>query len=234
MTIANFKIMVAAYLNRTSASLVVSGVDLLLQAMNDARRGAQRAHVFELLRTEDAYLTTSMAGADWMTGCKTTPGGATAILMRRVDEVWNYGTSLSPSTNYPRTTRIDFSYSGQFKRELPTADSQRIIYPQDYAIANRMAYAVGNKLYVTSVDTSTTYKLVGVAWLDDLTGAETPDIFLTYYTDWFKYATLAALNIYLKDSERFPIDVNVMENLWSSVKAHDGTIANMGESVTLD
>ena len=234
MTIANFKVMLAAYLNRPAASLVVGAVDLLLEAMNDARRAAQRAHAFELLRTENAFLGTSQAGANWQTGCKTTPGGATAMLMRRVDEVWNYSVSTAPTTCYLRTTRIPFSYSGQFRRELPVADSQQIQYPLDYFLTNRFAYAVGPMLFVTTVNAVTNYKLVGIQWLDDLSGAEGPDIFLTYYTDWFKYATLGALNVYLKDSERFPIDATLMDAMWTSVKAHDGMIANMGESVDLD
>jgi hypothetical protein len=234
MTIANFKTVVAAYLNRTSASLVVNSQDLLLQAMNDARRAAQRMHMFELLRTDDCYLTTSSAGANWTTGCVTTPGGGTALLMRRIDEVWNYGTATTPTTNYPRTTRIPFGYTGQFRRDLPIADSQQIIVPQDYTISNRFAYAVGERLFVTNTGAATTYKILGIKWLDDLTGSENPDIFLTYYTDWFKYATLGALNVYLKDSERFPIDATLMSQMWESVKAHDGSIANMGESIDLD
>lgn len=234
MTITDFKTMVAAYLNRSVASLTVGGVDLLLQAMNDARRAAQRDHTFELLRTENAFLATSQAGANWMTACKTAPGGATPVLMRRVDEVWNYGTSSAPSTNYPRTTRVDFGYTGQFKRDLPEADSNVTIYPQDYTIQKQFAYIVGENLYVTTVGAATTYKLVGVKWLDDLTGAETPDIFLTYFTDWFKFATLSALNVYLKDSERFPIDAAVVDRMWASVKSYDGSIANSGESINLD
>lgn len=234
MTISNFKSMVAAYVNRSTSALTVNSQDLLLQAMNDARRQAQREHAFELLRTEDAYLSTSVAGGLWATGCKTTPGGATAILMRRVDEVWNYTTATSPSTNYPRTTRIDFSYSGQFKRELPTANLRVTVPSQDYTVQNQFAYVIGTKLYVTTVTTATIYKLVGIEFLDDLTGSESPDIFLTYYTDWFKYATIAALNVYLKDSERFPIDAALMERMWTSVKNHDGSIANMGESISLD
>ena len=235
MTIANFKTMVAAYMNRTAASLIVNSQDLLLQAINDARRSAQRAHEFELLRTEDCYLATSAVGANWMTGCKTAPGGSTAILMRRVDEVWNYATATTPSTYYPRTTRIPFSYTGQFKRELPAADTSTIMMPQDYILSNRFAYCTGSKLYITTATTTASYKLVGIAWLDDLsTGSEDPDIFFTYYTDWLKYATIAALNVYLKDSERFPIDAQMMTTLWYSVKGHDGGIANMGESVNLD
>lgn len=235
MTIANFKIQIAAYLNRTVASFTVGGVDLLLGAMNDARRAAQREHAFELLRDEDIFLSTSAAGANWQTGCKTTPGGSTAVLMRRVDEVWNYSTSaVGVTAYYPRTTRIDFGYSGEFKRELPVADSQQIVYPQDYALSRRFAYLVGPKLFVSTTTTATIYKLVGIKWLDDLIDADTPDIFLTYYTDWFKYATIAALNVYLKDSERFAIDATVMGRMWTSVINHDGSIANAGESISLD
>ncbi len=238
MTITVFKDVVAAYMNRLAASFVTAaGNDLLLLAMNDARRAAQRDHEFEQLRTEDAFLTTSVAGANWQTGCKTAPGGATAVLMRRVDEVWNFSTqTLGVVTYYPRTTRIDFTYSGQFKRELPvTSDRFVLANPQNYITQNRFAYCVGSTLYVTTQAAETApFKLVGIRWLDDLTGSEDPDIFLTYYADWFKHATIASLNVYLKDSERFPIDVEFLSRAWTSVKQHDGTIANMGESVNLE
>ena len=238
MTLANFKSLVAGYVNRTAASLTsVNSQDILLDSINTARRAAQRDHTFELNRFEDAYLTTSAAGAAWTTGCKTTPGGATAVLMRRVDEVWNYSTAtIGATTYYPRTTRIDFSYSGQFKREMVTvSNNQSVSSPQDYYVQNKFAYATGVNLYVTTVvDATETYKLVGIKWLDDLADGDAADIFLTYYTDWLKWATLAQLNVYLKDNERFPVDMQVMNRAWESVKQHDGSISNMGESTSLD
>lgn len=237
MTISEFKDMVAAYLNRTAASLVTANsLDLLLRAMNDARVAAQRDHMFELNRTENAYLVTSVAGANWQTGCTLTPGG-TAMVMRRIDEVWNYSTSLTTggTTYYPRTTRIDFSYSGQMKRELPTVDNRNYYAnPQDYSVQARFAYCIGNKLFVTTMVSETSVKLVGIQWLPDLVDADPPDIFLTYFVDWFKWATLTALNVYLKDSERFPVDTTVLQRSWDSVKNYDGSVANMGESVNLD
>lgn len=235
MTLANFESMVAAYMNRTTGSLTSSnGVDILLMAINDARRAAQRAHDFELNRTEDAYLTTSASGANWMTGCKTTPGGATAILMKRVDEVWNYTTGTAGATYYPRTTRIPFSYSGQFKRDLPINNSTLTASPQAYALTDTFAYAVGPQLFVTTQTTGTAYKIVGIKFLDDLANGDSPDIFLTYFTDWLKFATIAALNVYLKDGERFPIDMTALDATWQTVKTFDGNIANMGESANLD
>jgi len=224
-------------MNRPLTSFTsVNGEDQLLAAMNDARRSAQRLHNFELLRTEDAYLSTHIGGTNWQTGCTSTPGG-TSIIMKRVDEVWNYTTAVIGSTTYyPRTTRIPFSYTGQFKRELPPVDRVLVTNqsPQNFAIQNQFAYTNGNQLFVTTVGVATTYKLVGVKWLDDLTGSESPDIFLTYFIDWFRYATIENLNYYIKDSQRFPIDSAKMEKMWQSVKTMDGDIANMGESSTLE
>jgi hypothetical protein len=93
---------------------------------------------------------------------------------------------------------------------------------------------VGAQLYVTTVASATIYKLVGIKWLDDLAGTEDPDIFLTYFTGWFKYATLAALNVYLKDNERFPVDEKVLTREWGIVTSMDGSISQMGESADLD
>lgn len=237
MTLAAFKQQVANYMNRTLASLTSdNSQDMLLAALNDARRAAQRDHCFELLRTEDAYLSTSQAGGNWQTACKTTPGGATAVLMRRIDEVWNYTTATAPSTHYVRTTRIDLGYSGQFKRELPPVDRTLVVQgsSQYYTVENEFAYCVGSTLYLTTVTTATIVKLVGIKFLDDLVDGDSPDIFLTYYPDWLRYATIAALNVYLKDGERFPIDMAVMDRLWQSVKTHDGQINQMGEAISLD
>lgn len=236
-TIANFKQQVANMMNRSLASLnAVNSQDMLLMAMNDARMAAQRSHEFELNRTEDAYLSTHLGGASWMTGCKTTPGGSTAVLMKRVDQVWNYSSfAVGATTYYPRTTRIPFDYSGRFTRELSIID-QRFNPNQASSVTamDQFAYAVGDQLFVTTISSATIYKLLGIKFLDDLADGSSPDIFLTYFTDWFRYATIAALNVYLKDSERFPIDTNVLERLWQSVRALDGTIANMGESVNLE
>ena len=237
MTIANFKTLVAAYLKRQVSDFSVGGQDVLLLAMNDARRDAQLAHEFELLRTEDAYLSTHLGGADWTNGCKTTPGGGTTVLLKRVDEVWNYGTTAVGSTTYyPRTTRIPFGYTGDFRRQLPPVD--RILVTnqvqQNFSTQIQFAYTNGTNLFVTTVAQPTIFKLVGIRYLDDLTGSETPDIFLTFFVNWFKLATIAALNVYLSAADRFQIDQKLMDDAWQKVKFFDGSVANMGEAAGLD
>lgn len=50
MTLAQLKVTVAAYLGKTTADLTSGGVDLFLVAANNARRGAEQLHNFEMAR----------------------------------------------------------------------------------------------------------------------------------------------------------------------------------------
>lgn len=236
MTIANFKAMVEAWLNRTAGSFTQNGVDNLLNAMNDARRMAMRDHDFELLRTGDCYLTCHSGGSDWSTGCTTTPAGGTAQLMKRVDSIWQYGSQvIGATTYYIPTARIPFNTQGDLKRNLPVINMQFLTINQVNPFTQDVfGYAVGTKMFITGTPSAANYKLYGIKWLDDLTGSESPDIFLTYFTDWFRVATVFCLNTYLKDAERFQIDVVSMNRSFASVCQMDGTIANMGEQANLD
>lgn len=236
MTISDFKLRVAAIVNRSASLFVVGGVDNLLQAMNDARRAAQREYSFHLLK-RDVFLTVTPGGANWQTGCKTTPDGATAALLKRVDALWMYAEQAYPGgTSYLRTQLMDSGVTGDFKRSLPTYDTGQLIITNQPSWTTRRSfwYTQGSNLFVTNLTTSTTYLVEGVQWLDDLTGSESPDIFLTYFTDWFAYATVAALNNYVKDNERFPLDAAIMARLWESVKQMDGELANSGDWTNLD
>ncbi len=232
MTITDFKQMVLDYVNRDSSAFAGGGsIDHVLQATNNARRVAQRSYAFEMLR-KDVFLTTSQAGASWQTGCKTTPGGATQVLMRRIDSVWNYSTN--GSINY-RTSKIDLGNINDYKRELPTFSGSLDVSQARLTSNSRpFAFLVGGDLMVNTAGSSTTYLLNGISWLDDLTLASSSDIFLTYFTDWLLWATIQQLNQYLKDGDRVNIDTAFMQNLWMSVKEMDGQNANTGDNATLD
>lgn len=232
LTVADFKKRVAATVNRDATLFTVDSVDNLLAAMNDARRMAQRNHTFALL-ADDVFLTTSLAGANWMTGCKTTPGGATAVLMKKINGVWNYTTQ---GALYIRTSWVDFGIIGDYRRTLPLYDTQNLIITNQPASQTRrtFAYINGQNLFVTNTTASTTYMLEGIKFLDDLTAVSDPDVFLTYFTDWLIYATIGALNNYLKDTEKFPIDATIENKLWQSVIQMDGELAQMGQATNLD
>lgn len=239
-TIANFKARIYGFINRTSTVFTTTesaSIDQVLYAMNDARRSAQREYPFELLRT-DGFLTTSEIGANWMTGCKTTPDGATALLYRRLDSIWNYTTSTVPAgTLYSRTSKVDFGSSNDFKQEVPV-DSGSEFFTQTATstplFRRKFAYLNGQTLRVVSVGTAAPILVNGISFLDDLTGSESPDIFLTYFTDWFFWATLIQLNQFLKDDQRINIDMAFVGRLWQSVKEMDGQIANSGDGAALE
>lgn len=220
-------------MNRTATSLTsVASQDMMLAAMNNARRAAQRDYAFELFR-KDCFLATSIAGANWLTGCKTTPGGATAQLMRRIDSVWQYSTDSS--SNYIRVQRIDLGNVNDYKRELPVnMGTVGQLATNPTTCQRPFAYLEGQSLKVTTFGSSTIFLLNGIAWLDDLTGSETDDPFMLYFTDWLLWATIIQLNLYLKDSERFPVDIPTVDRLWKNVKEFDGQIANAGDGANLD
>lgn len=234
MTITNFKNMIYGFINRDSSIFTTTqggSTDQVLQAMNAVRRQAQREYAFELLRV-DCFLATSQAGANWQTGCKTTPGGATAVLMRRIDSVWNYVTS---GGLYIRTTKIDLGNVNDYKRELTTWAGTTDVAPNIQPTAARpFAYANGPLLCVNSATSSSNYLLNGISWSDDLAGSESADMFLTYFTDWFQWAVLDYLNMFLKDGERVAVDKDMVRRLWQSVKEYDGQFINAGDGANLD
>ena len=235
MTKANFKAWVYGFIDRTSATFTTAetaSIDQVDYAMVNAIRAAQREYSFELART-DAFLTTSEIGANWMTGCKTTPGGATTVLMKRIDSAYNYNTSTVPAgTLYSRSSKIDLGTTGDFKRELPTDGGALQLDQQQLYIARRkFIYFNGQNLHITTVGTATPILLNGIKFIDTCTD---DDIFLTYFTDWFFWATLIHLNQFLKDDQRISIDNAFVTKLWQSVKEMDGQIANMGDSASLN
>jgi len=235
MTIANFKARIYGFINRSSTLFTTTesaSIDQVLYAMHDAIRAAQREYAFELNRT-DAFLTTSEVGANWMTGCKTTPGGATAVLMKRLDSVWNYSTnSVSAGTVYSRTSKIDFGTVGDFKRELPIDGGSLTLEQNTLTTARRkFVYLNGQNLHVVTVGTATPVLVNGIKFVDE---SADNDIFLTYFTDWFFWATLIQLNQFLKDDQRLNIDYSFVSKLWQSVKEMDGQIANSGDTASLN
>jgi hypothetical protein len=237
MTIANFKARIYGFINRSSTLFTTTegaSIDQVVYAMTDAVTAAQREYSFELLRT-DAFLSTSEIGANWMTGCKTTPGGATAVLMKRIDSTWNFATqSISAGTLYARSSRIDLGSPGQFKRELSVdvGANGGIVSANTMQITRRkFAYANGANLCVVTLDTSTPILVNGIKFVDAITDN---DIFLTYFTDWLFWATLIQLNQFLKDDQRINIDMAFVGRLWQSVKEMDGQIANAGDGADLN
>lgn len=235
MTIANFKARIYGFINRTSTLFTTTesaSIDQVTYAMSDAILAAQREHAFEINR-DDVFLSTSEVGANWMTGCKTTPGGATAVLMRRIDSAWNYSMSTVPAgTVYSRTSRIDMGSAGDFRREVPVDGGSLTLDQQSLTVSRRkFIYLNGATMKVVTVGTTTPIMLNGIKFIDAVADN---DIWLTYFYDWLFWATLIQLNQFLKDDQRINIDASFVARLWQAVKELDGQIANSGDAASLD
>lgn len=238
MTLANLKAQIYGMMNRSSSVLTTTEgatIDQVLYAINAARRSAQRAHTFELNR-KDVFLTTSEVGANWMTGCKTTPGGATAVLMKRVDEVYNYNSqTVAAGTVYARSTRIDYGRPASFRDEVPVDPGAVLdLTASSATLARRkFAYVNGVNLHIVTVAIAAPVLLNGISFLDDLADGDSPDLFLTYFPDWLLWASIIQLNQFLKDTERLPVDMTFVARLWETVKQFDGDVANAGDVASL-
>lgn len=219
-------------MNRAAASVVTVGAqDLVLAAMNDARRVAQREYAFEG-NSAQVFVSLSMAPASLLTDFYSTPALSTAVPVKRLDALYQYGTSaVGATTVYYPTQSISLRRRLDVAPFVPTS-------PRDTALASPMlssfAYLQGVNVRHTNLTTATTVMADVIAFLADHAGDSVQDIFLTYYTDWLKFSTLANLNVWLKDSERTPIDLNLVAGLWQSVKTHDAQQAVSTDDLSLD
>lgn len=219
-------------MNRAAAAVVTVGAqDLVLAAMNDARRAAQREYAFEGNSTQ-AFVSLSMIPKSLFTDFKTTPALSTTLAVKRVDALYEYTTALVGATTvYYPTSRIELRRRHAITSFIPTSVSATALRSPSLA---GFAYIQGTNIAHTNLTTVTTVLADVIEFLSDHAGASVEDIFLTYYTDWLKFATLANLNVWLKDSERTVIDLNLVAGLWQSVKTHDSQQAVSTDDLSLD
>jgi hypothetical protein len=232
MTYANFKDQVVSYMNRAAAAVVTVGAqDLVLLAMNDVRRQAQRDYTFEGLSTQ-AFVSLSMVPKSMLTDFKTTPALSTTIVAKRVDALYEYGTAtVGATTVYYPTQQIELRRRNALKSHIPSDPTATAL---STPALSQFAYIQGTTIAHTNLTTATTVLADIIEFMGDHAGASVEDIWLTYYTDWLKWATLAQLNLWLKDKERTPVDLELTGRLWEGVKRHDAQQALSVDDLSLD
>jgi hypothetical protein len=238
MTYANFKTTVLSYLNRAAATFTSGSLDYVLAAMNDARRAAQRGYTFNLAR-RPAFVDVSLVGKSLLTDFKSAPSGSTTVVVKQIDDIYEYSsTTVGSTTAYYRTAMIPYRRISQFQLgELPqstSVDGSIDIADTTTDSISGFCYIQGTTLYHSTLATATWVMCDVVEMIADHDGGSSEDIFLTYFVDWLKYATLLNLNQFLKDSERFPIDAQFMQTLWDSVKQYDAQQSAASGAISLD
>lgn len=227
MTYANFAAEVAAYLNRSTASLTVNGVDLVLSAANKAKAEAQRRRNFKMART-NAFVVASMDGT-LLSTARTTPVSTGGVLVgvKVVEFVWLYATI---GASYRRARRVPMITPGDLALYYPQGTERDWQSPPPtvpyWDVAEMRAYIRGQTIYLTGAAPSgTAYLYLDVIqYLPDYTGSNT-DFFLDYHSDWLLAKTLDYLNIYIKDDQRVMISQSRLEAAWTSVCSFDDSYA---------
>lgn len=214
MKLANFKSRVAAYLNRVASSFVSNGVDNLLEAINDARRSAQLRYDFNWLR-KSGFITVPVAGTDWVVGVRTTPGGATPLRLKNIQEVWTYTGTSAP---YLKNERWTLGNGSGDVWDFPTP----------------RARVQGPQLFIDGATTSSSVMVIGPEWKVDLVDGNTDDFFLEYGTTWLLYQTIQNLNLYLKEDSRVQIADAVVQRAWVDFCAWDGSTEVNASSINLN
>lgn len=235
-----FKETVLSQANRASSVFTspTTSIDMVLVAMNNARRQAQRNYTFEIFR-QPAYAAVSMAGVSLLTDFDANPTGAGAlVVVKQIDGVYEYGTAtVGATTVYYRTNRVPFWRHSQFNRELGISPStfggtQTIL--GSLQTADAFVYQQGTNVYHSNLSTPTYYLFDVVAWLPDHDGGAGTDFFLTYGADWLQMQTIKNMNAYLKDTEQVQVSSALLDEAWNSMKQFDAQLAASTWATNLD
>jgi hypothetical protein len=215
MTFVNFKSLVAAYLNRKVTDFTVNGVDVIGDAVNDAKRVAQREHDFVKNRAI-GFVTLSKSGTEIST-FKATPGGS-ALSVKKLLSVWLYDTTGGV---YTRTAMMEPLASSELGYMLPGSVVSEAF--TSFSTSARYFYQVGTKLYCTGVDTLDVMCEVVIKQPDYALDAD-EDFFLTDYKDWMLLKTVEQLNFFLKEDQRVQISQGAMAARWDSVMKQENNL----------
>ena len=227
MNVANFKKLVAGYVNRDAASFVVNGVDLLLEAINQAKLAAQREHDFFVMRSY-GFIQTSQAGADFTTSVYPTPTITTALNVKRIRRVFTYATSGSV---YIKNARYRLLSEEDWDQQLPVIDTTNL---NIYSDTRLMVYLSGTNLYITNTSTLSWVYLTIFKILPDYVDADVGDFFTINGRDWLLLKSIQMLNFYLKEDQRVGISNSALQDRWNSLLTLDNSYNNYDGANALD
>jgi hypothetical protein len=218
MTITDFRVTAAAFMNRTTTDLTIGGVDLVLASMNMAKAYAQRVHDFKQARGV-AFISTTDIGAELTTGAMTTYSGATVQPIKRVEGAWLYTLSGTTPRRANPIEKLDFGEINDFFSPASTTDAVTTV-PQS-PISLRW-YIQGTKLYLMGSSTAVSVWLDVFKLLPDYVAGDTvTDFFHVIGVDWLLLKTCDYLNIHMKEDQRVLISKSRLDEAWNTLLTHD-------------
>lgn len=247
MDITEFKTLVAAYGNRDLASFVqgTPTVDLLLRAINNAKKWAQRQLDFELARTT-VKVQIDVVNGGTLVGAVDAVDPSTIVVVNRIEQAYvsyNEGAGYRP---IDFMTKARWAARTKTRWECVDSDPTRTtgMVPASME-ASPAIVQQGMKLFFfpaptdAQAGTELTIALDVIQWMPDYTdigtaGGVTTDFFLEYCSDWLLYRSLREVNFFLKDGQRVQVTEQMLADSWESVREWNGSINNFTNDASLD
>jgi hypothetical protein len=196
MNIGTLKLAIAGYLEKDASSFVVNGVDLLLFALNNARKNAEKLHDFSFLYKYGKLLIPS--GEDGSTFASVTTVGGTAVKCKKVIRAYrriaggDLPLRITPKkllSDIKRMNLDDAVYDAAHARVL--ADYERA---QGVEFSNRVILN-GQSVYFHPAPTEQIeLRLDYVAWADTYDADTDEDFFCEYAADYLMYQGIVEAN----------------------------------------
>lgn len=227
MTFSDFETLMGATLIRDSSTVLAEGT-ALTTAINNAKRSAQLLHDFEYCRTTATFSVDSTNGALY-TAATDTVGGGTISVKRIEAAALSDGQPLRviDQVGYRRMLARGAGRTVDETDPPPTAPYTAYVVTQ-----NGRLYIKGNN--ITSANSPYTITAEVVYFLPDFSGASDTDFFLDQGLDWMILAVGQRMNHFLKDDERIPIDLRLLELRWQELMTWDGALRMPADEYNLD
>lgn len=218
MTFGAFRSLITSFLNRDAGALSRNGVDLILHAANQAQSWAQRAHSFELLRSE---VDVTVNGST---------GGQVPSNVNRIERVYAEGRSvlldyIDRATSAARYFRIvdvrDFADESARTQATDTVNQPYSVYLSGSTLK---VFPIMPPLFNSAAD-NTVVQLDAVLWANDFISDADSNFFLEHSSDFLQWRTLYYLNAYLKEDARVPINEKMMQTAWDELLTWDRSLA---------
>lgn len=209
MTVTNLKKLIAHYHGKVPADLVISGgPDLLLQALNNARKEAEQMHDFENAKVFADLVVDEVAGGS-LDSAKL-HGTATAVSIKTIETMGKF-TDAPDSVFYPVAwVQAKTAHREQMNRaNLGGVYSFDERYPDDGEweacdLSRTKLVIYGRQVYLRNrgdAGTTQTIGIEGQRWLDEYVDAtaDNADFFLQHGYNYLLYAGVCELNYMTKE-----------------------------------
>ena len=218
MDLNSLKTTVAAYLGRTPSDLIRGGVDLVLLAINNAKRIAQLEHDFGDQRVEASIAVTSTSGGQISSAV--IRGTSISVSLKEVTTFYEETTDgdlplyHSPKKNVAAQAKRRLAFRNQFESDYryPSDDNIRLVA---LPLHRREVILYGD-VVTTTPPFDGNLIVDGYAWLSDYTTGGPSDWMLERASDYLMYSAICELN-YLT----LTFVPNLDGNLGPPVKARD-------------